>query len=275
MIDLILLEQLIAFNDFGTLSKAAEQLNISQPALTRSMQRLEDELGIQLFIRTKNRMTLTDTGYYTVSQARQLLRHTDDFYQKIHQYALQQVVLYVGASAPGPLYKVEYRAKERKLEQKLNTEMADDQTLREKLLNEECQLVITDKPIDNPKVITELFFNEVLSLTVPPDHPLADREFVTKEDLAGLTMLLRTQLGIWEDFVNQLTETTFIKQSEPETFNALVVASNLPSFITNVSKLNWHVPENRIKIPIKEDAATIPFYMNSLKKHRHLMEQLL
>lgn len=79
MIDLILLEQLIAFNDFGTLSKAAEQLNISQPALTRSMQRLEDELGIQLFIRTKNRMTLTDTGYYTVSQARQLLRHTDDF----------------------------------------------------------------------------------------------------------------------------------------------------------------------------------------------------
>lgn len=82
MIDLILLEQLIAFNDFGTLSKAAEQLNISQPALTRSMQRLEDELGIQLFIRTKNRMTLTDTGYYTVSQARQLLRHTDDFYQK-------------------------------------------------------------------------------------------------------------------------------------------------------------------------------------------------
>ena len=80
--------------------------------------------------------------------------------------------------------------------------MADDQTLREKLLNEECQLVITDKPIDNPKVITELFFNEVLSLTVPPDHPLADREFVTKEDLAGLTMLLRTQLGIWEDFVN-------------------------------------------------------------------------
>lgn len=104
MIDLILLEQLIAFNDFGTLSKAAEQLNISQPALTRSMQRLEDELGIQLFIRTKNRMTLTDTGYYTVSQARQLLRHTDDFYQKIHQYALQQVVLYVGASAPGLLY---------------------------------------------------------------------------------------------------------------------------------------------------------------------------
>ncbi|MFQ7599034.1 hypothetical protein [Veillonella sp.] len=72
-----------------------------------------------------------------------------------------------------------------------------------------------------------------------------------------------------------MTETTFIKQSEPETFNALVAASNLPSFITNVSKLNWHVPENRIKIPIKEDAATIPFYMNSLKKHRHLMEQLL
>lgn len=275
MIDLTLLEQLIAFNDCGTLSKAAEQLNISQPALTRSMQRLEDELGMQLFTRTKNRMTLTDTGYYTVAQARQLLRHTDDFYNKVHHYAMQQIILYVGANAPGPLYKVEYRAKERQLEKKLNTEMAEDAILIEKLLNEELQIVITNKPVDNPKVISNLFFNEVLYLTVPPDHPLANREYVTAKDLAGLTMLLRTQLGIWKDFVDELTDTTFIMQSEPEAFNALVEASNLPSFITNVSKLNWNVPESRVKIPIKEDGATIPFYMNSLKKHRHLMEELL
>lgn len=46
MIEIHLFEQLVAFASCGTLSAAADQLHISQPALSRSMQRLEDELGI-------------------------------------------------------------------------------------------------------------------------------------------------------------------------------------------------------------------------------------
>lgn len=49
MLQLQQLEQLIAFADQGTLSKAAEVLLISQPSLTRNMQSLEDDLGDQLF----------------------------------------------------------------------------------------------------------------------------------------------------------------------------------------------------------------------------------
>ena len=43
MLELFQLEQLVAFADSGTLSKAAEHLHISQPTLTRAMQKLEDE----------------------------------------------------------------------------------------------------------------------------------------------------------------------------------------------------------------------------------------
>lgn len=45
MIEIHLFEQLVAFASCGTLSAAADQLHISQPALSRSMQRLEDELA--------------------------------------------------------------------------------------------------------------------------------------------------------------------------------------------------------------------------------------
>ena len=70
MLQLQQLEQLIAFADQGTLSKAAEVLLISQPSLTRNMQSLEDDLGVQLFQRSKNKLILTETGKYTVQQAR-------------------------------------------------------------------------------------------------------------------------------------------------------------------------------------------------------------
>ncbi|MBR1643620.1 MAG: LysR family transcriptional regulator, partial [Butyrivibrio sp.] len=51
MIDIHLLEQFHAFYECGTLSAAAEHLHTSQPALTRAMKKLEEDLGVTLFIR--------------------------------------------------------------------------------------------------------------------------------------------------------------------------------------------------------------------------------
>lgn len=79
MLQLQQLEQLIAFADQGTLSKAAEVLLISQPSLTHNMQSLEDDLGVQLFQRSKNKLILTETGKYTVQQAKKLLKQRQTF----------------------------------------------------------------------------------------------------------------------------------------------------------------------------------------------------
>ncbi len=62
MIETYLLEALVAFKDCQTLSAASEKLHISQPALSRSMQKLEEILGVSLFERAKNRLSLNSTG---------------------------------------------------------------------------------------------------------------------------------------------------------------------------------------------------------------------
>ena len=62
MLELYDLEKLVAFRREGTLVAASEKLLISQPALSRSMRKLEDEMGVELFTRSKNRMELNENG---------------------------------------------------------------------------------------------------------------------------------------------------------------------------------------------------------------------
>ena len=69
MIELEQLKQLIAFATHGTLSKAAEELYISQPALSRSIQKLEKTLGVELFDRKKNKMELNQNGKTVIQYA--------------------------------------------------------------------------------------------------------------------------------------------------------------------------------------------------------------
>ena len=61
MIEFNQLEHLVAIAKNKTISKAAEELLISQPGLTRSMQRLEDDLGLSLFDRKKIKLNLMKT----------------------------------------------------------------------------------------------------------------------------------------------------------------------------------------------------------------------
>lgn len=73
MIELEQLLHLVTFKECETLSKAAKELHISQPVLSRSMQKLEEEFGVSLFSRTKNKITLNETGMLAVSLASRIL----------------------------------------------------------------------------------------------------------------------------------------------------------------------------------------------------------
>ena len=62
MIDYHLLEALVTYAQVGTLAKTAQQLGVTQPAISHTMRHLEEQLGVQLFIRTPNKLYLSETG---------------------------------------------------------------------------------------------------------------------------------------------------------------------------------------------------------------------
>lgn len=77
------LRQLVAFAEYGTLSKAAEALHLSQPSLSRTMQTLEEELQGKLFVRQKNRIVLNETGWIAVEQARKVLSAAEELAERV------------------------------------------------------------------------------------------------------------------------------------------------------------------------------------------------
>ena len=273
MINLQHLEQLITVAKEGTLSRAAEVLLISQPSLTRNMRQLEDDLGVQLFQRSKNKLSLTETGKYTVQQAEALLNHEQHFLKSIQRFSLQATTLFGGISAPGVEWEVRNRLAEQDLEQEVHVELHDNDSLLEGLLSQKFQFIVTDFPIEHDDVLTTGFFKEQLYISVPPAHPYAMREEIALEDLANLTMLLRSGLGIWQPLVDQLTQTKFIVQTDWKAFDELVSASALPSFSTNITQAISDNPTQRVHVPIVDKEATKTFYISTLKKNKSILMQ--
>ena len=67
----------LAVADEGNFSKAALKVHVSQPALSQLIQRLEDELGVKLFIRKSNRVILTNAGKIFYEDGKERLKRSD------------------------------------------------------------------------------------------------------------------------------------------------------------------------------------------------------
>ncbi len=68
-----ILEYMIAIAEEKSISRAADMFYLSQPVMSRHLQKIENELGTKLFFRDKGEMRLTDAGRIYINQARQIL----------------------------------------------------------------------------------------------------------------------------------------------------------------------------------------------------------
>ena len=102
MIDNYLLEYLVTFTKVQTLAKTAAELNVTQPTVTRGMQRLEEEFGVKLFDRQPNRITLTPTGKLAAKLVTKLLQDNQTLVTTVRNYDQTNRVVKVACSAPGP-----------------------------------------------------------------------------------------------------------------------------------------------------------------------------
>lgn len=76
----------LAVADEGSFSKAALKVHVSQPALSQLIQRLEDELGVKLFVRKSSRVTLTPAGKIFYGDGKVILALSEQLTRKMSDF---------------------------------------------------------------------------------------------------------------------------------------------------------------------------------------------
>lgn len=232
MIEIHFLEKLDAFARNGTLSAASEELHISQPAITKSMEKLEDITGVKLFERHSNRMELTETGKYAAELASEMLRENESFISRVGSYDRSLRTISFASCAPAPAYELTPRLQQLYSGMTIQTEVRIEKGLLAGLDAGSYQLVVTHiKPEHREDLFITVCGHETLSIAVPEAHPLAEKEQISFADLENIPVMQLRDVGFWGELVNEkIPHPHILLQDSEAVFYEIREASALPTF---------------------------------------------
>lgn len=261
MTELYQLEQLAAFARYGTLSGAAEELHMSQPTLTRSMQKLEADFRVSLFRRTKNRLEFNENGKLAAEYAVKILEQTEDMLDRVRALDRASRTISIGSCAPMPMITAVRNAARLYPDKTISSECKDCLPLEEGLRNGLYQIIILPyEPEDN-----DLYWQEAetekLYFALPPAHRFADRDGLYMEEMDGENMLLYSDIGFWYSLPHQkMPHSRFLVQTERFALNELIASSVLPCFVSDITIAADGAPENRVVVPVLDPEASVTYY---------------
>ncbi len=189
------LEQLRHFlkvAELGNFTRASEAVALSQPALSRSILRLEEELGRPLFERQTRKVTLTDSGNLLLSRARQILSLVEDVQAEIHDDGKSGTLRVAAIPTIAPYFlPAQLSDFHRKFPQaKVIVDEDTTHSLIKKVSDGVVDVAIAALPIDAKYLRIEPLFAEELLLVTSADSPLATRKTVRLKDLDALPFVL-------------------------------------------------------------------------------------
>ena len=179
--DISILKYFITVAQTEHMSRAAEQLNITQPSLSTSIRRLEAELGFPLFDRTGRGIQLNEYGAIylkAVVQANALLDGAINEIKELQQNMVSFTRLACSNSSTNA------RLIDHLLSNGAHLSVNNiPQDWEKALLNNECDLVITMGNLHSPHIEQQVIYRHKILVVVSKSHPLAQKESVTLKEL--------------------------------------------------------------------------------------------
>lgn len=193
--DIRRLKTFLAVCETGSISRAAERLHLSQPALTRRIQELEHEYDAVLFERAKSGMTLTDEGLLIQAHARQILNLENALRRELESSGdgLAGLVRIGCVETNAARVLARWLTQWRRLHPKAQVEIhsADSDDLKAHLDAGTLDCAILLAPVEAAKYRSVVLREkETWGIVVHRDHPLAGKSAVTTDMLEGFPLML-------------------------------------------------------------------------------------
>ncbi|HSC89991.1 MAG TPA: LysR substrate-binding domain-containing protein [Polyangiaceae bacterium] len=191
--DLLLTRSLLAVAEHGTIGEAASRLGVSQSALSRRIQQLEEELGAELLERSGRGVTLTEAGRLAVAEGTVLVERYGRLQTMVREHLeLDAGTVRIGGGATAVSYLLpgamaRFRKKHPGIRFRL--EEAGSRHVETALLEERIDLGIVTLPVQTKEVDVMPLSRDRFVLVASADHALASRRRVRAEELDGLPLI--------------------------------------------------------------------------------------
>ncbi|UVO18209.1 hydrogen peroxide-inducible genes activator [Stutzerimonas stutzeri] len=232
--------------------RAAERCHVSQPTLSVGVKKLEDELGVLIFERTKSAVRLTPVGEGIVTQAQKVLEQAQSI-RELAQVGKNQLAapLKVGAIyTVGPYMFPHLIPQLHRVAPDMPLYIEENFThvLRDKLRTGELDAIIIALPFQEADVLTKPLYDEPFYVLMPAGHPWSAKETIDAEMLNDKSLLLLGEGHCFRDQVLEACPTTrkgeapshtTVESSSLETIRHMV-ASGLGVSILPLSAVESH-----------------------------------
>ena len=274
MIENYLLEELVAFAKYKTISATAEHLSITQPAVTRGMQKLEELLNVKLFNRTRNRITLTKTGELAAKEAEKILEMQQEFIEYVQNANKTHYQIKIYSTSPGPQIILSQES-----EFNIEDKLIDTSTIENVLLKHNHSIVISNQNIQTDEIASEYAGFEELRINIDAMTASLSGDEVSFSQIDGISVVTLSNLGIWQNVINTaMPNSKFMSQNTVDNFSEILSHSQFPFFTTNLTsskELQENLGFRRKEFFIKDESAMIDYYINYRKEDKRELNSII
>lgn len=234
-------------------SLAAENLHLTQPAISKRISGLEESLGVKLFDRVGRRITLTEAGRALLPRARQLLLELEDMKRAVANLTGPvNGTLKIGTSHHIGLHRLPPTLRTfstRYRDVRLDLRFIDSEEAYESVLSGELELgIVTLPPVPDDRLIAREIWDDPLAFVAGMDHPLARQKSVSLADLTGHAAILPSSSTFTRQIASGLFQEAGLELQVSMTTNYLETIKMMASIGLGWSVLPASMADHELRI---------------------------
>lgn len=273
------LESFKIIAETGSLTKAARLLHVSQPAMSAMLKKFEEELGVELFDRSPNRIYLNKTGEIALIHVKTILRNMEQMKADLLSAAQQNLTLSIAFCDPGVRWFCVPRFSLAHSEIQLKDDLYEGNEAIKLLTERVYDLIVTPEKLQDNRIQSLPFLSDQVYLSVPENSNLLGHESISIREIPEQPLLYPQIGGYFLSQMEQVIETdhlplTLVKNN----YNITQHLIRTTNFLATISTLSMDLRNDgthRALIPMNDPELNVLYYISFMKSNKEKVKKFL